>query len=328
MNTKRAGDVEIITEYTPEEWHNLRAQDITSTDAAALFGISPYLTPFELWHRKKQAAVVEFEPSERMKWGTRLQAAIAKGIGDDNEWLVREMPEYIRHVKLAMGSSFDFQIHGFHQYGFDEEERKRRTAEFKPAILEIKNVDSLAFKDGWLVDGDDVEAPAHIELQVQHQLAVSGLKLAYIGALIGGNRVVLIKRERDESVIDSLKLRIAAFWDSIDRNIEPKPDFERDAAFIAKLYRYAEPNKVITATMAMESLALKYKAFKNAAKISENEADAAKAELLTLIGNAEKVQGDGFTISAGVIGPTHVEYERKGYRDFRVFTKKAKEAVA
>ena len=29
-------------------------------------------------------------------------------------------------------------------------------------ILEIKNVDSLAFKEGWIVDGEDVQAPPHI----------------------------------------------------------------------------------------------------------------------------------------------------------------------
>lgn len=318
MNVNRQGDVEIITDYTQEEWLKLRSQDITSTDAAALFGISPYLTPFELWHRKKSGLVIELEPSIRMKWGTRLQDSIAAGIAEDQGWEVRRMSEYIRHVKRAMGASFDFEF---------------SPAEGSPdpesGLLEIKNVDALAFKDGWILDGDHVEAPAHIELQIQHQLAVSGNRHAYIGALIGGNRVVLIRRERDEKVIAALETKIDKFWYDIDHNIEPKPDFVKDADFIKTLYKFAEPGKIFDAAgnIVLTEMVKRYKAHGAAAKEAKDQQDALKAQLLIIFGDAEKVFGDGWTISAGMIGPTHVEYDRQGYRDFRVFAKKIKEAV-
>lgn len=309
MNTER----EVIQPADEAAWLKLRTQDITSTDAAALFGISPYLTPFELWHRKKQGTVVQLEANERMQWGTRLQDAIAAGICQDQGWKeYRRKDEYVRWPAARLGSSFDFEvIHGGEM-----------------PLLEVKNVDSLAYKDGWLIDGDTVEAPPHIELQVQHQLAVSDRQLAYIGALIGGNRVILIRRERDEAIINALIKKSQDFWKSIDENKPPEPDFERDAAFISKLYRYADPRKVLNADGddSLASLAFEYKRVGNEIKELQSEKDGYKAQMLTMIGDAAKVIAPGFSISAGLIGPTEISYTREGYRDFKIYIKKAKEA--
>lgn len=322
MKLITVGEKQIIEGHTPEEWHKLRSTDITSTDAAALFGISPYLTPYELWHRKKSAMIAAFEPSERMKWGTRLQDSIAAGIAEDNQWGLRRMDEYVRLPQLSMGASFDFCIDSV-SLGKDDAGNDMRRNDV--GLLEIKNVDAMAFKDGWILEDEQQEAPAHIELQVQHQLAVSGLTRAWIGALVGGNRVVLIRRDRDEDVISALKNRVEMFWKSIRDNVEPKPDFERDAKFIASLYRYSEPGKVMTATKEITEIAASYKAAGSEAKEWEAKKQAAKARILTLIGDAERVIGEGFSISAGMIGPCEVKYAREGYRDFRINVKKTKE---
>src|SRR3990172_11795006 len=120
--------VETIKPKNEAEWLSLRMKDITSTEISALFGISPYSTEFELWHRKKNKLYVDFEETERMTWGLRLQNAIAKGIAEDQGWKVRRMNEYIRIPELRIGASFDFSIEG---------------KDIEPGILEIKNVDSL-----------------------------------------------------------------------------------------------------------------------------------------------------------------------------------------
>lgn len=291
------------------EWLEMRKNDVTSTEVAALFDCSPYLTKYELWHRKHDNLDIDFQVNDRMKWGTRLEESIAKGIAEDNNWIVSRMPEYLRHSALRIGASFDYRIDGFGtDYG----------------ILEVKNVDSLAFREGWIVDGDNVEAPPHIELQVQQQLYLSGYKTAYIGALIGGNRVVLIKREPDQKVIGAIINRVTKFWNSVARNEPPKPDFQRDADFIRELFSDVAPGKVFSGNDGISKLVL---AYKDAAKV-ESEAkknkEAARAEILTLIGDSEKVTGENYTISAGFIGPQRIEYDRAGYRDFRIYMKKEK----
>jgi predicted phage-related endonuclease len=238
-----------------------------------------------------------------MVWGTRLQDAIASGIAQDQGWKVRRMDEYIRIPELRIGASFDFSIE-------DKE----------LGLLEIKNVDSLQYKQGWSIEGDSIEAPPHIELQVQHQLLITQRQFAYIGALIGGNKVVLLKREPDDDIHNAIVEKCAAFWKSIKDGVAPKPDFNRDSDFISKLYHYAEPGKYVDVSGNAEftALAKRHKELGGAIKQCEDERDGLKAQMLMIIGDSEKGQADGCTISAGLIGPAHVEYDRAGYRAFKL----------
>ena len=130
---------------TEEKWLSLRLEDITSTEVSALFGLNPYCTKFELWHYKKEKVIPDFSESNRMKWGKRLEPAIAKGVGEDQGWEVSPFKDYCRHDSIRAGSSFDY------------------LAEISPGekvLLEIKNVDSLEMKKKWVYeDGKVTEAP-------------------------------------------------------------------------------------------------------------------------------------------------------------------------
>jgi putative phage-type endonuclease len=310
MTTATALKRESHDTQSEREWLQLRTKDITSTEAAALFGLSPYVTPFELWHRKKAGNIVELEPNERMKWGTRLQDSIALGIAEDQAWKVKRRLQYERLPDLRLGSSFDFTILG---------------GDAGDGLLEIKNVDPLALRDEWIVDGEEVEAPPHIEMQVQHQLLVSGLPYAYIGALVGGNRAVLIRREPAPSVIQSIVTRAEDFWKSLQNGQEPKPNFSRDSAFIAKLYQQVKPGRVVNleADAELAELASAYKMHGAARDEAEKAREEVKARILMKIGDAEKALGKDFSISAGTVKATRVEaFERAAYRGVRVNFKK------
>jgi putative phage-type endonuclease len=300
--------IEIIQPKDEAEWLAMRRDVITSTEVAALFNASPYTTPYELWFRKRDKTIVSIEQNSRMVWGIRLEGAIAKGVAEDQGWSIRKMSEFVRDTDLRLGASFDYSVNE------DTE------------ILEVKNVDSLAFRDGWLVDGDNVEAPLHIEIQVQVQLLVSGRKTAWIAALIGGNKVVLIGRERDEKVIEAIKKKVKEFWGSIERNEEPKPDFARDSKFIASLHAFAQPGTVYEgdAESVLRNLVEEYKRFGEIEKNAKAGKDEMKAKILMEIGTAEKVKGETFSISAGMIGPKEYTVKSDGYRDFRCTLKKEK----
>jgi len=326
--------IEIITPTDKKHWLECRTKDITSTEIAALFGLSPYNTEFEIWHTKKAGTVVEIEGNERMKWGTALQDAIAAEIAKEQGWTIRRMDEYMRDTDIRAGASFDFSIE---QTGIDKNQ-----GAMKLGLLEIKNVDSLSFRDGWTEDeAGNIEAPLHIEIQVQHQLMVSGRAFAYIGALVGGNRLVLIKRDRNDAVITSIKIKIKEFWASIEANTPPKPNFVKDAAFIASLYRYAEPNKLFDArgNESFMELAREHRRLKQIIKESDDKCDALKAQMLMIVGDAEKVEGGEFSISLGMVAdsvkmitdltPAQLAGQepvskRAGYRNFRTTWRKQK----
>lgn len=299
--------VEIVPFTTEEAWLAERQRDVTSTESAALFGMSPYTTAFELWHRKRSGTTPEFKVNDRMKWGNRLEAAIAHGIAEEQGWEIRPMKEYMRDPDARLGSSFDFVI----------------TNLGEPVHLEIKNVDYLAFRDGWIEHDDgSMEAPEHIEMQVQHQMAVSGFKRAYIGCFVGGNRGVVIERHRDEDVIKAIRAKTAAFWKSVDAGEEPDPVMPDDADAVIRLNQYAEPGKILDAS-SDEEIARLVTEYREAAATEKNAAEdkeVAKARLLEAIGDAEKVLLPDMTITADMVGKTYGG--RKGYRNLRINTRK------
>lgn len=307
---------EIIIPDNEQHWLQLRTQDITSTDVAALFGLSPYKTEFELFHEKREGLVVKFEANERMKWGNRFESVIAYGVAEDQGWKVSPLKCYMRDPDARMGSSFDFQIdHPVHGVG----------------IMEIKNVDSLQFRKNWVeAASGDLQAPEHIELQVQHQMEVAEIDWCAIVPMVGGNQAHLVFRKRDREIGKIIRAKVAAFWQRVEANDPPSADYTRDADLIAKLYSEVEPGRIVNADDDAEitSLVQDYKRAQEDAAAAEARAKAAKAKILERVTTAEKIVGSFGSISvsrtkdtpptiitAEMIGKTYGG--RAGYRQFK-----------
>lgn len=327
MNAPVAIKREIITPSSEEHWLSLREPNLNSTDIAALFGCSPYLTAFELWHRKAGSLTSDFKDNERMAWGRRLEAVVAAGIGEDNDWLVVPFKDYVHIPAYRIGSSFDFAA-----------AVPASVTGGPNAILEIKCVDYFAYKDGWIIDGDTVEAPPHIELQVQHQMLVSGIDRAYIGVLIGGNHVVVLERQADPQIHRLIVAKAAAFWKSIEDGMPPKPDYSTDARAIIALNSNVRDGAFIDATDDAEiaQAITEYHHVSSEVSALEKLKEEKKARLLELVGDAEKVVAGRFTVSTGMVkesSGTLVTEDmvgtyigsRKAYRMCRVNVKKEKQ---
>lgn len=307
----------VINPIDDAHWLSLRTKDLTSTDVAALFGLSPYKTRFELWQEKRHGDRVPFTDNDRAKWGRRLESVVATGIAEDQGWTVRPMKEYVRLPDVRIGSSFDFRIQNGPTSGDDDADH----------ILEVKTVDFLAFRDGWTIDQDFIEAPPHIELQVQHQMLVSGLRRAYIGVMVGGNRIEVIQRDADDEVHAGIMAEAAKFWASINENRPPDPVMPDDADALIRLNSFAEPGKLIDlrGDASMSEMLAEYARLGTEAKVIDESRKVLKADLLQRIGDAEKVLTDAGKISAGVTGPTDVAaFTRAAFRQFRFYPNKAK----
>jgi len=309
--------IEAIKPKDRDHWLNLRTQDVTSTEVSALFGQSPYLTQYELWHRKKSGDLVEIETTERMEWGLQLEGQIAAYIAEKQGWEIEPMDAYHRDPVHRIGSSFDYLIVG------------GKTERDLPGLLEIKNVDSLQYRQKWLDDGQgNIEAPGHIELQVQHQMLLAGVTWAAIGVLIGGNSHRVVIREADAAIQAAIKNAAKFFWETIDSNDPPSADYSEDAQLIIDMNAEAS-DSVIDATKDQEILILSYdKLCKDASKI-EKDKKALKAEILQQIGDAGKVMtsfgsvncsrtkdSEGVLVTPDMVGKRI--NARKGYRQFKI----------
>ena len=302
---------DIISPANREVWLQHRLLDVTSTEVSALFDESPYMTHFTLWHNKRDKVAEAISDNERMKWGRRLQDAIARGIAEDHGWRCEPIPEYWRIPEARMGASFDWRV-------FD--------ADGRPGILEIKNVD----RDIFLRDWKDDEAPAHIEMQFQQQVHITGYDWGAIAALVGGNQATVLLRERDAQVGAGLQAAIAKFWASIEAGTPPAPDFMQDADTIRRAYGFAEPGKLLDARgdERVAQLCAQYTEATAAETAAKEAKNAARSELLTIIGDHEKTLAQGFSISAAMRAGYRVEaYDVEPRRDFRITKSKPKGAV-
>jgi putative phage-type endonuclease len=303
------------------EWRSIRAGDVTSTEVAALYDASPYLTPFELWHRKSRREAGEFQASTRMKWGTRLEPVIAHAAAEEHGWSdVEPYKNYIRLPVHRAGSSFDFVAR----------------VDGHDSLIECKNVGLDRVRHGWVFDGDELrEAPLHIELQVQHQLVVSGIQTAHIAVLVGGNSLHVLRRERDAGIAADILRRVDEFWVSVDAGKSPAATTE-DADFVIRSLRAQAGDHSVTcdALEVVEDLR-EYSVLGEQLKTLEAQRDAAKARVLLAVGDAGSVvtpigkvscgmtkDNPGKLVTADMVG-TYVG-ARAGFRQFRFTPNKAK----
>lgn len=327
---------EILTFSSEAEWLKLREQDVTSTEVSALFGCSPYDTAYGLYHRKTGQLEAEFELNDRIKWGSRLETAIAYGIAEDTGLIVEPFKVYARLPDLRAGSSFDFKIIGLAD-GFKGDEGYRDLfRDNGPGIMEVKNVDGLQFRQAWISDGEIMEAPPHIELQVQHQQLCADINWTLIAPLVGGNTPMPFARIRDHEIGSRIVEQIEEFWSWVKEGKAPPPDFNADGAVIGQLL-YQDNGEVLdmTGNEAFAELVAKHTMALDAEKAGKEQKDALKAQILLSIGHAAKVQLKGGYINAGtnkgsagtlvtadMIGQR--VGQRSGYRAMRFYPQKAK----
>jgi putative phage-type endonuclease len=318
---------QILTPANEAEWLKMREQDLTSTEAAALFGASPYTTEFRLHQEKIGALPRLFEENIRMKWGNRLEAAIAYGVAEDHGIIVEPFKKYLRIPELRMGSSFDFQIVGLVD-GFPVDTAAREMyKENGPGVMEVKNVDGLQFRRQWIEDGEDIEAPPHIEFQVQHQLVVADLGWSMIAPLVGGNTPKVFIRPRDIGIGEAICERVIHFWDRIKRGVAPEPDFAKDGDTIKKLSVENDGSFIdLSADAHFAAVCRAYKAAGADEKAAKERKAAAQAELLTLIGKAKSGITNGFKFSAGTNKEVFKAYRVEEREMIRVSITKLKAA--
>lgn len=284
----------IISYQTNDEWLRLRKKNINSTESSGLLGLSKYTTAFQIYNDKHSEHIVSIEENDRMFWGSQLEWAIAQGAAQKMGWDIVQKKEYIEIPDLRIGGSFDAMFSD------------------GSALVEVKNVDGLVYKNEWLND----EAPPGIELQIQHQMLVSGINKCYLVALVGGNDLKILERDADVSIQDTILKAVSNFWSLTE---PPAPDFLRDGDYIKQLYSKTDGTEIESEDYY--ELCKKYKAYAQMESEAKEQKDAVKAEILMNIGQASKVKGSRYSISAGVVRKKEYTVKAQEYRNVLITVK-------
>lgn len=258
----------IISVRDEAHWHELRQSHIGGSEVAALFGLSPYASKWQLWMEKAGKLPPEnLDDNKSVQAGKFLEAGIAGWAASKWGMSIIKVNDYHKcDSVVGMGASLDYI-----------------TDSGEP--VEIK---WSARGHGWDYSGEDiVAAPENYIIQVQHQIACVGAQGAWLVALIN-NEPRRMWVPRSETIIEAIASACVEFWFSIVKNEPPPPDFSMDGDAISRLID-AVPITDVTLDVEHERL---FDAYLKAAadeKAAAAAKEAARAELLLLL--EEKARG-------------------------------------
>lgn len=196
-----------------DQWLQVRKGGIGSSDAAAAVGLHPYKSQLQLWMEKtgQDGALPVPDPNDDtspMYWGTVLEPIVATHYARRTGYRVRRINAVLQHPEHAwMLANVDREVTG--------------SAEVQ--ILECKTAGihgARLWRDG---------VPEYVQLQVMHQLAVTGKQAADVAVLVGGQDLQVFRLERDEEMIAQLISLEQQFWGYVERDEEPPADGSESA---------------------------------------------------------------------------------------------------
>ena len=201
----------ISTKELPrEDWLMVRKQGIGSSDAGAAVGLNPYKSQLELWLEKtgRDTTLPKADPHDEespMYWGNVLEPIVAWHYSKRTSKRVRRINAVLQHPNPELSwmlANIDREVIG----ADDVQILECKTAGINGARL---------WKEG---------VPEYVQLQVMHQLAVTGKQAADVAVLLGGQTLEIHRIERDELMIARLIELERKFWHYVETDTPPPAD--------------------------------------------------------------------------------------------------------
>lgn len=196
-----------------EDWLSVRKNGIGGSDAAAAVGLSPYMSPLELWLIKtgRDADLPKPDANDTTQpvyWGTLLEPIVAASYTKQTGNRVRRVNAVLQHPTIPfMLANIDREVVG------------NRDVQ----LLECKTAGEFGarlWRDG---------VPEYVQLQIQHQLAVTGRQAADVAVLLCGQKLEVHRVVRDDALIARLIELEAAFWRYVETDTSPPADGSESA---------------------------------------------------------------------------------------------------
>lgn len=285
-----AEHTEIETLPSEKDWLAARRQGIGASEAAAILGVSPFKSALALYAEKLELSEPDATEQEHLYWGRMLERPIAFRYAEVTGRRVVPVPPF----NLRRSRAHPFMVATLDALTWPSPE--------SVMPLEIKNVSAYRAED-W-----ETEPPLHYQVQVQHQLAVTGGAMASIAALIGGNRLVWFDVPRNDRFIAKLVLAEAEFWQRLLEKTPPPVDGSESAkALLRTLYPRETPGLVVNLPAEVIEWDAELQQIKAGLAIESTRKDELENRIKAALGEAEQgVCTNGLTY-------TWKASERKGY---------------
>jgi putative phage-type endonuclease len=252
------------------EQREFRKSGIGGSDIAAIMGLSPYKTAYDVWQSK--VGNVADEAGEAAYWGNVLEPIVAAEFAKRTGKVVTHCNLTLRHPEHEfMIGSGDYLVEG------------------ENAGVECKT-SSIYLKDRWgEQDGTD-EVPAYYLVQGQWYCAIFGWERVYFPVLIGGQLFRWFKVDRDDAIIDTLIDAGQKFWQLVQAHKPPEPQNLDD---IRAMYRRHTGGVIHLGTEVEKQLWLDFQDAKLREAMAKDDLKRIELAIKTTMGEAESLVVDG-----------------------------------
>lgn len=275
-------------------WLQQRRKGIGASDSAAILGVHPYKTAFDVW-LEKTGPFKELPPTMAMEWGLRLEDAIAQKYTDDTGRKLWKPDRIYEH------QDFPFIICTPDRLVLEEERG-----------LELKTADShIEWK--WGAEHTD-EIPREYLVQCQHSMAVLGYSTWDVAVLIGGNDYRLHTVHADRDFQQLLIGRLKEWWQLyvIENRDHPMGNGESASAWLKEKYP-TDNGFRIKADEEHQQIGEALATVKGQIKKLEAEEAAYVNQLKAFCGEAAGIDGQGFRCTwTGGRAKETVDWEKLG----------------
>lgn len=301
--TTEAG-ITLVDYESRDKWLAGRLSGVGASESAALFGVSPWHTKLSLWAEKTGQLQADDLNGEWIAWGNLLEEPIAKRYAAVTGRKIWQGGPYCvaQHPTLPMMRATP------DRWVIDAPDRG------SPGLLQVKNTASFRAHD-WS-DGP----PDYVQIQVQHEMSVTGRDWASVAVLIGGNQFKFFDVERSPDFIAELEEQCQAFWRMVERRDPPGlEDIDRGSLDTLKRLHPADNGTAVDlpaeAIDLWDQLAVARKAESDAKKAKED----LTAKLAAVIGPATfGLLPDGRRLSFKTTARTGFSVEPTTFRSLKL----------
>lgn len=208
---RTVGAVDLLSaELVPgsTDWLKARRKGIGGSDVAAILGLSPWATAYEVFLDKRGQLPLVANDSAPLRWGRLLEPVLKQEYGHRTGLAVATMPMLRSTLHPFMLANLDGMVTAPHA----------RVVEFKTARSDWD----------WGEDGSDA-VPLYYSVQVQHYMFIIGCTLADVAVLIGGSDFRILHVAADPELQAMLLQAELEFWTRVENNDPPPPANVADA---------------------------------------------------------------------------------------------------
>lgn len=264
---------------TPE-WDEIRSRGLGGSEIAAVVGLSPWVSRFALYHRKR-GTIGKQEVNTGMDWGTRLEPAIARAFCEQHPEYAPRLGGTYHHAERAWQIGNPDMLLApacecpdvIHECDLPE----------PTGLLEVKTAHTYDAHE-WGPTGTD-EIPPYYRCQVLWYLDVFELPRAHLAVLIGGSdyREYVIEYVAEEA--EWLREQGEAFWADVVAERAPGID-GHDATYAAVRELHPEIERGVDAHLDPVTYG-EYAVTKAALIDAQTVHNQAKSVLLNQMGEAQ-----------------------------------------